>query len=82
MYASHQGGTPLSGWYSWITGWWREPERWWYSLRIVGSGGAWWTEDRYLTEREATEWQLDAIEEHWGSNVYRYYWNGHDWVYG
>jgi hypothetical protein len=53
-------------------------------MRVVdtGAGEAWWTEDRYVTERAAMEWQLDVMEDNWGSDVYRYYWNGRDWVYG
>lgn len=76
-------GAPLGSWLGWMTGWWRPPERRWYAMRIVDAdGNAGWTEARRLTADEATEWQVDTIEDYWGGSVSRYVWNGSAWVRG
>jgi len=74
----------MGGWFSWLRALWLPTPRYWYTLRVTDpeTGVPFWLGPQQMTEREATEWQIDTMERYWGYQVTRSVWNGQDWVYG
>jgi hypothetical protein len=72
---------PLAGFWDW---WWWSPPRRWYSIEISDPvrGERRYLSPRELTDRQATEWRLDVLEQYWGHDVARLVWTGSYWARG
>jgi hypothetical protein len=65
------------GWFDWL----RPARKQWYYLAVIDpSYGRTNYGPRYLTDDQATSWQLDYLEAYWGSDVRRYRWTGAYWT--